>query len=203
MVFNSIIPWIAALHSSFHIRELIQHNSREETRARHCPRTEPISGWGLEVEKGRCLACDIFCPLHFKKWLLYYCRVAIFPQSIVSIFVLCFQAEGQNRRQRQQVHADDERARRQVPVRHAELGTAGLGAVGAPEGRGRYPGRCSTDPSLISICVSVLQFAATDEHSVKYTNLSQFEFQSSILRSSKWVSNGEWQLSAFETQFSF
>ena len=64
-------------------------------------------------------------------------------------------------------------------------------------GRGRVQqeetsaGKCSTAPSLISICVSVLQFAAT-EHTEKCTISSQFAFQSSILRCSIWVYNGEW-----------
>ena len=52
-------------------------------------------------------------------------------------------------------------------------------------------GKCSTVPSLISICVSGLQFAATVEHSEKSTISSQFAFQSSIVRCSKWVSNLE------------
>ena len=39
------------------------------------------------------------------------------------------------------------------------------------------PGKCSTVPSLISICVSVLQSV---EHSEKFAISSQFAFQSSI-----------------------
>ena len=65
------------------------------------------------------------------------------------------------------------------------------------------PGKCSTVPSFISICVSGLQFAAVDEQSEKCTISSQFAFQSSILRCSKWVSNGEWQSSSFEPQCTF
>ena len=60
-------------------------------------------------------------------------------------FLLSFQAEGQDRRQRQQVHADDERAHRQVSVRpdgeQLGIGVGAVnGAVGAREGRGRHPG---------------------------------------------------------------
>ena len=46
-------------------------------------------------------------------------------------------------------------------------------------------------PYLISICVSVLQFAPTVEYSENCTVASQFACQSSILRCSKRVSNGE------------
>ena len=46
------------------------------------------------------------------------------------------------------------------------------------------PGKCSTVPSLLSICVSVLQSAATDELSEKCAISCQFKFQSSILRCS-------------------
>ena len=53
------------------------------------------------------------------------------------------------------------------------------------------PGKCSTVTSLISICVSVLQFAATVVHSTKCTSSSQFAFQSSILRCSKWPMRNE------------
>ena len=62
---------------------------------------------------------------------------------------------------------------------------------------------CSTILSLISICVSVSQFAATVEHSEKCTILSQFAFQSSNLRRSKWGSNGNCQSYSFEPQFVF
>ena len=46
----------------------------------------------------------------------------------------------------------------------------------------QFAGKCSTVPSLISVCVSVLQFAATVEHSEQCTISSQFVFQSLILR---------------------
>ena len=54
-----------------------------------------------------------------------------------------------------------------------------------------HSGKCSTVLSLISICVSVLQFVAIVEHSEKGSILSQFACHSSILRCSKWDSNGE------------
>ena len=41
-------------------------------------------------------------------------------------------------------------------------------------------GKCSTVPSLILICVSVLQFSASVEHSEKCTISSQFAFKSLI-----------------------
>ena len=49
----------------------------------------------------------------------------------------------------------------------------------------QFAGKCSTVPSLISVCVSVLQFAATVEHSEQCTISSQFAFQSLICRFSK------------------
>ena len=52
-------------------------------------------------------------------------------------------------------------------------------------------GKCSTVPYLICNCVSLLQFTVTVEHSEKCTISSQFEFQSSTLRCSNWISNGE------------
>ena len=71
------------------------------------------------------------------------------------------------------------------------------------EGPQPLPGTCSTVPSLISICVSVLQFSATVESSEKCTILSQFTFKASILRCSKWASNRECKCSSFEPQFEF
>ena len=56
----------------------------------------------------------------------------------------------------------------------------------------RPPGKCSTVPSLISLCVSVLQFAATVDHSEKCTISSQIAFQSSILRCSKTKMGFKW-----------
>ena len=54
------------------------------------------------------------------------------------------------------------------------------------------PGKCLTDPSLVSICVSVLQYAAMPQLlNTKCTVSSQFAFQSSILMCSKRVSNKE------------
>ena len=47
------------------------------------------------------------------------------------------------------------------------------------------------------------QFSPTVEYSEKSTISSQFAFQSSILRCSEWVLNGEWQSSSFEPQFAF
>ena len=44
---------------------------------------------------------------------------------------------------------------------------------------------------LSSQFAAVLQFAATVEHSEKFTISSQFLFQSSIWRRSKWVANRE------------
>ena len=76
--------------------------------------------------------------------------------------------------------------------RRADLGGQREGLLlrrggAAPLGRGKDPGMCSTVLlSLISIGVSVLQFSATVEHSEKCTTSSQFEFQYSILRCSKW-----------------
>ena len=71
------------------------------------------------------------------------------------------------------------------------------------EGPQPLPGTCSTVPSLISICVSGLQFAATVERSEILTISSQFALQSSVLRCSKWVSNRECKCSSFEPQFEF
>ena len=51
-----------------------------------------------------------------------------------------------------------------------------------------HQGSVGTVPSLISIYISVLQSAATVEHC---TISPQFAFQSSFLRWSEWVSNGE------------
>ena len=51
-----------------------------------------------------------------------------------------------------------------------------------------HQGSVGTVPSLISIYISVLQSAATVEHC---TISPQFAFQSSFLRCSEWVSNGE------------
>ena len=64
-------------------------------------------------------------------------------------------------------------------------------------------GKCSTAPALISICVSVLQFNATVEHSEECTISAEFAFQYSILRCSKGVSNGEWRSSSFKPQFAY
>lgn len=61
-------------------------------------------------------------------------------------------------------------------------------AAGADHPVGGEPvgaGKRSTVPSLISISISVRQFAAVDEHSEKCTISFQLAFQSSILRWSK------------------
>ena len=90
--------------------------------------------------------------------------------------------------------AEPEAPRRQQAGRppHLLRGARGPDRLGGEvPGEGRPPGKCSTVPSPISIRVSVLQFAATVEHSEKCTIASQLAFQSSILGHSNWVSNGE------------
>ena len=54
-----------------------------------------------------------------------------------------------------------------------------------------YPGKCSTVPSLISVCVSVLQFAAIVEHSENVQFHLNFHFNLQCFGVQNKVSNEE------------